>query len=75
MFEMRAAATANAPPQPPQIAAHPVQRPTLAGMTPEIEGELRQHAGRLGLDYNEAMIEAQKAGLNAQNLLNVARSQ
>ena len=75
MFEMRAAAAASAPPAPPQIAAHPVQRPTLTGMTPEIEGELRQHASRLGLDYNDAMIEAQKAGLNAQKLLNVARSQ
>jgi hypothetical protein len=75
MFEMRAASAANAPPPPPQIAAHPVQRPSLAGMTPEIEGELRQHAARLGLDYNDAMIEAQKAGLNAQKLLTVARSQ
>jgi hypothetical protein len=76
LFEARAVAGAM-PPQA-QIAPPPPgvpQRPSLPGMTPDIEGELRTHAGRLGLDFNDAMVEAQKSGVNASALLNIARSQ
>jgi hypothetical protein len=75
MFEARTVAAANAPPQIGHDPGLPVQRPSLAGMTPEIETELRQHAGRLGLDFNEAIIEAQTKGVNAPTLLNLARAQ
>ena len=76
MFEARALSAANAPQPPPQIAQQATpQRPTLNGMTAEVEQELRQHAQRLGLDFNEAIVEAQSRGVAATTLLNIARAQ
>ena len=68
------APTAPPMPQPIPDAAGPTQ-PSLPGMTPEIENELRAIAEQLGVDWTEGVAMARQHGLDAPTAIALARQQ
>jgi len=62
------------PSQPMPAPRPPPPIPSLAGMTPEIEAELRAYAHKIGYDYRAAMVEAAEKGATAEALLEQCRA-